>query len=311
MQPTLKFCRFEFKAMGSPCEIRLYAESPSVATHALDAAVAEIDRLEDKYSRYREGNLMHQVNQAARVGGSIAVDDEFVSLLEFADTCYQQSDGLFDITSGVLRRVWDFERAELPNPDELAHTLDSVGWRKLSWQGGKLRFGSADMELDFGGIVKEYAADCAAALCSDQGIRHGVIDLGGDIHVIGPQPDGKPWNISIRHPRKANSRMASFNLLQGGLASSGDYERCVEVQGQRYCHILSPKTGWPVKGMAAVSVVAPRCIIAGSVCTIAMLKEKAAAAWLQELALPHVWMDLEGRSNRALDQSSLGVRWFD
>jgi thiamine biosynthesis lipoprotein len=132
-------------------------------------------------------------------------------------------------------------------------------------------------------------------ICLEMGICHGLVNLGGDIRVIGPHPDGTPWRIGIRHPREADALLTSVMLAQGGLASSGDYERCIEIEGRRYSHILNPKTGWPVQGLAAASVIAPHCLVAGSASTIAMLKESAGARWLEELGLPHVWMDAQGR----------------
>jgi thiamine biosynthesis lipoprotein len=147
------------------------------------------------------------------------------------------------------------------------------------------------MEIDFGGVVKEYAADRAATLCADAGLRHGLVDLGGDIKVIGPHADGSPWVVGIQHPRIADAVMATLDLSHGAIATSGDYERFVEVEGRRYSHILSPRTGMPVQGLAGVSVVAPECVVAGSAATIAMLMEERGPAWLEEFGLPHVWME--------------------
>jgi thiamine biosynthesis lipoprotein len=150
------------------------------------------------------------------------------------------------------------------------------------------------MELDFGGLGKEYAADRAVEVCIDLGARHGFIDLGGDIRVIGPQPNGLPWRIGIRHPRDADQLVAEIELSNGALATSGDYERFMEVDGRRYCHILDPRTGWPAHGLSSVTVIADRCLVAGSLSTSAMLKGKAGAAWLQGLAVRHVVIDKQG-----------------
>ncbi len=147
------------------------------------------------------------------------------------------------------------------------------------------------MELDFGGVVKEYAADRAAVICAQAGFRHGLVDLGGDIKIVGPHPDASPWSVGIQHPRIADAVMATLELSHGAVATSGDYERFLEIDGTRYCHILSPRTGMPVRGLAGVSVAAEECVVAGSATTIAMLMEDRGAAWLEEVGLPHVWMD--------------------
>lgn len=280
--------------MGSPCEIRLYTENAAQAAAAVALATQEIDRLEQKYSRYIAGNFLDRLNQAAIGGQEMAIDEEFHSLLGFAETCYQQSDGLFDITSGVLRKAWSFKGDVLPTAAQVEALLPKVDWQQVKWNAKSIMFMQTGMELDFGGIVKEYAVDCAAAILEQQGIAHGIVDLGGDLKAIGPHPDGAPWSIAIRHPRKSGQTLTTLALAKGALASSGDYERFIEIDGLRYCHILSPKTGWPVRGLAAVTVIASQCIVAGSACTIAMLKEQRDGDWLKSLQLPCVWMDVEG-----------------
>jgi thiamine biosynthesis lipoprotein len=147
------------------------------------------------------------------------------------------------------------------------------------------------MALDFGGVVKEYAADRAAVICLEAGVKHGLVDLGGDIRIIGPHPDGSPWSVGIQHPRQADAVMATLQVSRGAVATSGDYERYLAIDGKRYCHILSPRTGMPVEGLAGVSVFADECIVAGSATTIAMLMEERGPSWLEEVGLPHVWMD--------------------
>lgn len=259
----------------------------------MHAAVADVARLEEKFSRFKPDNYFSRINAAGACGGSAAIDAETVALLNYARACFEQSDGLFDITSGALRKLWkfsssDIQQQQLPCAAQIEQALDGIGLQHVLWSDDTITFARAGMQIDFGGIVKEYAADCAAAICRNAGIAHGVIDMGGDMHVLGPHPDGTPWQIRIRHPRIAGAHIARFDIAQGAIASSGDYERFLMIDGERYCHILSPKTGYPTRGIAAVSVVAEQCIVAGSACTIAMLKESAATTWLAELGLPHV-----------------------
>jgi thiamine biosynthesis lipoprotein len=120
------------------------------------------------------------------------VDDETAKLLDYAFACYKRSGGLFDITSGLLRRIWDFKSGRLPDPSAINDLLPRIGLAKVSWERPRLAFSVAGIELDFGGIGKEYAADQATAVCVALGIRHGLVDLGGDIAVIGPHPDLGP-----------------------------------------------------------------------------------------------------------------------
>lgn len=286
--------------MGAPCEIQLFAETDTAAKRAFGAAMADIARLEARYSRYRNDSFLSEINRVAARGGSIAVDDETGSLLNYALTCYQQSGGLFDITSGLLRRAWRFDRRELPDQSLIDDLLEKVGWHKLRWNPPHLEFSVPGMEIDFGGVVKEYAADRAAALCAAAGIFHGMINLGGDIKVMGPRADGSPWRIGIRHPRQKNSLLQTINLASGAMASSGDYERCLTIDGVRYGHILNPRTGWPVRRLASVSVIADFCVVAGSASTISMLKEDQGPAWLETLGLPYLWVDVNGETGGSL-----------
>lgn len=287
----LNLFRYPFSAMGSRCEVRLYALAEERAALGAQAAIADVRRLETKYSRYRTDSVTAAINRVAALGGGLDVDDETATLLDYAETCYEQSEGLFDLTSGSLREAWGPQSRARPDAETLTRLLARVGWRKVQWQRPRIAFAVSGMEIDFGGVVKEYAADRAAVLCAEAGFRHGLVDLGGDIKIVGPHPDGAPWNVGIQHPRIADAVMATLDLAHGAVATSGDYERFLEVNGERYCHILSPRTGMPVRGLAGVSVVAEECVVAGSATTIAMLLEDRGPAWLKELGLPHVWMD--------------------
>ena len=310
---NLKYYRREFKAMGTTCDIQLFARNKAKAGKAADAAIEDVQRLEALYSRYKSDSFLSEINRVAAVGGSIRVDEETASLLDYAVACYEQSDGLFDITSGILRRAWKFDQGKLPEQSLIDELLDKVGWHKVTWKRPVLAFSVPGMEIDFGGVVKEYAVDRAAALCYAQGIKHGVVNLGGDIKVIGPRGDGSPWRVGIRHPRDKTAILDTLLLYEGALASSGDYERCITINGVRYGHVLNPKTGWPVRYLAAVSVVGDFCVVAGSASTIAMLKEEQGTAWLNDLGLPNLWVDVQGETGGSLKPKpkSQAIPWAD
>lgn len=292
-----------FSAMATACRLQLRAPA-GLAAGVGSRVMLEIARIEQKYSRYRPGSLLSQINRVAAAGGEILVDDETASLLDFAYTCHRRSDGLFDITSGLLRRAWDFSadsrQAAPPAPGVIGALLPRIGLDKVVWRRPLLRFSVAGMELDFGGIGKEYAVDRAADICRNAGITSGLIDLGGDIVALGPRPDGQPWSIGLRHPRQPDALLCESPLDAGALATSGDYERCMLIGGRRYAHILHPETGWPVRGLTSVTVLAPRCMVAGGVATIALLKERRGPDWLAGTDLPHLWVDEDGRLGGSL-----------
>lgn len=291
----LQLFNFPFRAMGSPCEIQLYTRNRADAEAVAKMAIADVERLEQRYSRYRENSLLSEINRVAAAGGNITVDEETTGLLNYAATCHEQSDGLFDITSGILRRAWNFKTGVLPEDEQIRTLLGKIGWQKVRWKPPHLEF-PAGMELDFGGIVKEYAVDRLVTLCWNKSIHHGLVNLGGDVRIIGPHPDGSPWHVGIQHPREKGTAIQTIALKRGGIATSGDYERCITIDGIRYGHILNPKTGWPVSQMASVTVVGDFCVVAGSASTIAMLKENNGPEWLRSMGLPHLWVDVKGSS---------------
>jgi thiamine biosynthesis lipoprotein len=258
-------------------------------------AVAEVERIEAKYSRYLASSFLSSLNQAAGQGGTVQVDAETAGLLDYAFACFRKSDGLFDITAGVLRRAWNFRSSQLPSDDDIQALLGLIGMDNLNWQNHRLTFSVKGMEIDFGGIGKEYAVDRVAALMVEAGIEHGLINLGGDLVALGPQLDGRPWTIGLPDPHRAGKLLAEVPFTQGALATSGDYERCIVIRGQRFCHILNPHTGWPVSGLSSVTAIAPQCMVAGSVATIAILKEFKGIEWLAERGLPHGWVDVNGK----------------
>lgn len=289
--------RFRFRAMGSPCELQLEGGTQSALEAVARKAMREIARLEVKFSRYREDSLASAINRSAGDARGVCVDEETAALLDFAQTAHRESGGRFDPTSGVLRRIWNFRSNTLPDRSAIEATRALVGWSKLRWERPRLVLPIAGMELDFGGFVKEYAADRVASLCREEGLESGLVDLGGDLAVVGPHADGSPWLVGIRNPRRPKEALARIALASGGIATSGDYERCMVVAGIRYPHLLDPRSGESFRaGPASVSVCAPLCLLAGAATTIAMLHAEAeAGAFLTNLGLPHLLIDQAGR----------------
>jgi thiamine biosynthesis lipoprotein len=290
---------FRFSAMASACELRLHAPDAGTAGQLARLAMAEVQRIEHAYSRYRDDSIVSRLNRAAGSGAWIALDGETAALLDYAHALHTGSEGLFDATSGVLRRAWDFRGTRLPEPGQLEALLPLVGWHQVERRPHAARLLRAGMELDFGGFGKEYAADRAAALLARHGVRHGYVNLGGDLHVIGPQPGGQPWNIGIQDPRHGDRTCAEIPVSSGGLATSGDYERFMVVDGQRYCHILNPRTGYPCRHWRSISVVGALAVAAGSLATIAMLKEDAALAYLDKAGVSYLAIDHQGGLHQA------------
>lgn len=299
--------RTRFKAMGCPCEIRVHPASGTDAGAALAAGRAEVERLERKYTRYRDDSVTAAINRSAGSDLGIDVDSETAALLDYADTAWRESGGRFDPTSGALRTVWDFRSGRVPSRAQVAAVLEQIGWQRVAWERPRLVLPRPEMQLDFGGFVKEYAADRVAGELRARGLHHGLVDLGGDLAVVGPHPDGSPWRVGIRDPHRPGRAVAAVALWSGGIATSGDYERGLHVAGRRYGHILDPTTGWPVDGLASVSVVASHCLVAGTAATVAMLHGRQGGAWLRDLSLPHLVVSPEGRCSGPLARRELSA----
>jgi thiamine biosynthesis lipoprotein len=300
----MRLFRFAFTAMASPNTVQLWAADEADARRAADAAIADVARIEAKYSRYRNDSLTAQINRSAGAA-AVPIDPETAALLRYADRCHALSGGRFDLTSGALRKAWNFGQIPPRLPDEatLAAARARVGWPDVEWNEGSIRLPRPGMEIDFGGIGKEYAADRAAALGLEHGIAHGLVNLGGDVRVIGPQPDGAPWRVGISHPRPAaggaTAAIAGIDLADGAVATSGDYQRFMEIDGRRYCHLLDARTGRPVECWQSISVVAPMCVVAGSCATIAMLLQDDALPFLDAQGLDYLAIAADGTTHRS------------
>ena len=293
--PHAEAYRYAFRAMAAEHELQLCSHDRAHADRAARVAIGDVLRIEAKFTRYRDDSVTAAINRAAG-GAPVPIDAETAALLRYADHCHALSEGRFDLTSGALRRAWDFGRRPplVPTDDEIAAALELVGWTRVEWTEHSVRLPTAGMQLDFGGIGKEYAADRAAAICIDHGIRHGFVNLAGDVRVIGAQPDGAPWRIGIRHPRRAEAVVGSVALCEGAVATSGDYERYFESGGRRYCHLLDARTGVPVAHWQSASVVAPLATLAGSYATIAMLAAADAERFLAQQRVDYLLVAADG-----------------
>ncbi len=270
-----------FEAMASPCEVLVDTPDKDLAQKILDLAVQETRRIEQKYSRYRDDNIVYQINNAN--GKVIEVDSETAGLLNYAKQCYELSEGMFDVTSGVLRKAWKFDGSDnIPSQQIVAKALSKVGWSKIKWKPPILQL-KPGMEIDFGGVCKEYAVDRTALIISTLNIHSVLVNYGGDLVALGPRSSGKPWEIGLQSPDRTSTEMiGKIELSRGGVATSGDLHRFLLKDGVRYSHILNPKTGWPVeKAIRQVTVLGNTCMEAGMLATFALLQGEDAEIFIK------------------------------
>jgi len=271
----------EFRAMASPCELHVELGSRKRATQLAQIAFTEAMRIEAAFSRYRDDNTVHRINTGA--GLPVRVGDEMARMLDFADMSYQLSNGLFDITSGVLRNAWQFDGSDrLPSAESVSSLLAHVGWGRVSWDNPLFTLPQG-MQIDFGGIAKEYAVDRVVSLLREQCSAPFMVNFGGDLHAAGAPAATGFWAVGIEAVDQQTNAVETIQLHRGALCTSGDARRYLIKDGVRYGHVLDPTTGWPVvDAPSSVTVAGNTCTEAGILSTLALLKGDQAEHFLDE-----------------------------
>jgi thiamine biosynthesis lipoprotein len=271
--------RGSFGAMASPCEVLIETDDAKLASEITKIAASEAWRIEQKFSRYRDDNILYQIHHAE--GKRVEVDEELSLLLDFAQQCYQLSNGLFDISSGVLRRIWTFDCSDnVPTHKQSKALLKSIGWQKITWQPPFITVPKG-MEIDLGGLGKEYAVDKAGKLAAEATDEPVLINFGGDLFATQPPHSRDAWHVGIETIGGSN-KTGLIKIKSGGVATSGDEKRYLERDGKRYSHVLNPKTGRSIANAPkSVTVASPTCIEAGFLSTLAMLHGKEARSFLK------------------------------
>ncbi len=279
---------FSWPVMGTVAELNIRGAGEKAAEEARALAGDAFRLVETNLSVFVADSLVARLNRGENV--RVAADGPFATVARFALETAEASGGAFDPTVNPLMRVWGFRGGipAVPSPAALSNALATVGWRRLilsPTSNGDLLTSSGGAEVDFGAIAKGYAVDCAYDALVANGFTDFLINLGGNIRVCGsPAPDRADWNIAVRDPsgRKPPSPLPRPLRSGEAVATSGSYERFVEIDGRRYSHIIDPRTGLPVdNGLGSVSVIAPTAMEADACSTaLFVLGLKAGAAFL-------------------------------
>lgn len=280
----------DFFAMASPCELHLQMSSKEGARKIAEKVCDEVWRIEDKYSRYNSDSVCSKVNASA--GSAVSIDNETFLLLTFASQCFHLSDGLFDISSGVLRQAWNFDGgSHIPTQAQIDILLPMIGWDKIEFDQHQVTL-LKNMELDFGGIGKEYAVDKAMNIVTQYTDCAALVNLGGDLACSGTRTDNLPWQVGVECPGGNDDALMVVSLNRGALATSGDAKRFLERGSIRYSHILDATTGWPVANPPrSMTVAADTCMEAGVLATLSMLQGCDAEIFLENQQVQHwaIW----------------------
>ena len=240
----------------------------------LDEALALCNHYEHLFSRVNPKSQLYHVNRAE--GHPCTVDAELASLIRAALTYCQESEGRYDITMGSVTQLWDFKGGIVPNADEVSCTLEHVDYRSVDIQDNKISLKDPLACIDLGGIAKGYIADAILELFRKRGVARALVNLGGNVAVMGGKPDGNPWRIGIRKPLPSSAMpaiqpFATVALHDGSVVTSGVYERAFTHEGTLYHHILDPKTGFPAKTDLLSATVISHASIDGDGFTTALI----------------------------------------
>lgn len=257
--------------MGVSFNFAVVHDQQSLATEVLDLAVAEVIRIEKLISSWNPNSQTSAINAAAGVE-PVVVDRELLMLIDRSRKISQLSNGYFDISFASIHKIWDFEKFDqrsLPSPEVIANSVRLINYEKihLDYEHSTVLLEDEGMRIGFGAIGKGYAADRVKALLFELGIEHGVINAGGDLISWGQRPDGNPWRVGVSDPQDKDKIIAWLDSKDMAIVTSGNYRKYLEIDGKRYCHIIDPKTGWPVEDLASVTIVCKDAEVADALST--------------------------------------------
>lgn len=262
--------------MGTLVTIKIFDRDEEKASRAAEEALERIREIEALLSVSKKESEINRINQRAGVQ-PVSVSDDTINVVDRGIYYGGLSDGLFDVTVGPLVSLWGIgtERQEVPGDEELNKALALIDYRdvEINREAGEVYLKRPGMGLDLGGIAKGYAADEVKELLEAAGIKHAVINLGGNILTVGAKYDGGPWNIGIKDPEEpAGSLLGMARIIGKTVVTSGDYERYFEEDGRRYHHILNPFTGYPGKSeIRGVTIITSSSIDADALSTTVFL----------------------------------------
>ncbi len=250
--------RFEWPIMGTYLRVTIAGEPSARAKEAAQEAFAVVARVDSLLSIYKPESEFSRLNRAAGVE-TLTVSLQTMEVLEASRRFYEMTEGAFDPSVGPLMRLWKLQgEGRVPSPAEIDSVRALVGFSKVFLEPRRRRvFLPEGMRLDSGGIGKGYAADLAREALRRRGIRQGMVDLGGNLALLGGGPGRRGWSIGIRNPLERDRIIGVLEITDGAVATSGQYEQYVVKDGKRLGHILDPREGKPAEGMLSATIIAP------------------------------------------------------
>ncbi|MEJ2903365.1 FAD:protein FMN transferase [Pedobacter panaciterrae] len=264
-------CQRILKLMGNRFEFTVIAEDEAAGRKAIDAAIAEVSRIEALFSTFRDSSQTSLINQHAGIK-PVKVDKEVVSLIQRAIKISDITQGAFDITYGSIdKSLWNFDinMTSLPEVETALQSVSLINYQNviIDTENSTIMLKNKGMRIGFGGIGKGYAADRAKLVLQNIGIKAGIVNAAGDLVTWGMQLNDRPWTIGIADPNQSNLPFSSLNISNMAIATSGNYEKYATINGKKYSHTIDPKTGLPVSGIKSVSILCPSAELADALAT--------------------------------------------
>lgn len=261
--------------MGNRFEICVCGDDASWAEQCIDKAIIEIQRIEKLLTTFDEGSETNLINRNAGIM-PVKVSAETFYLVRRSIKLSDLTQGAFDITYGsVDKRLWNFDTTmtSLPDPAIARRSVRLINYRNIILDNLNLTvfLKEKGMRIGFGGIGKGYAADRARTLLQNEGVKDGFVNAAGDLTAWGNQPDGKPWTIGIANPDAKQYPFSTLQISDSAVATSGNYEKFVVIDGNKYSHTIDPKTGLPVTGIKSVTIISPHAEVSDALATPVMI----------------------------------------
>ena len=259
------------KLMGNRFEISILANDENFANANIDLAVAEISRIEKLLTTFSNDSVTFQINENAGIQ-PVKVPQEVFDLIFRCQMISKMTQGAFDISYGSIdKKFWNFDlnMTSLPDKDVAKKAVELINYENiiLNEKDKTIFLKNKGMRIGFGGIGKGYAAECAKKILQQNGIESGIVNAAGDLTAWGFQENGEAWTIGIADPNKKESVFSTFNITNTSVATSGNYEKFVIIDGKKYSHTIDPKTGYPISGIKSVTIIAENAEIADALAT--------------------------------------------
>lgn len=259
------------KLMGNRFSITVLSENQKEGEEKIQLAIDEISRIERLLTTFSEDSQTNRINQNAGIG-PVKVDREVLELILRAQKISDLTEGLFDLSYGSIdKSFWNFDKkmTTLPDLDLAKEKVRLINYRNIlvNENDSTVFLKEKGMRIGFGGIGKGYAADRAAKILKEAGVKSGIVNASGDLITWGNQPNGQPWNIQLAHPDAPNTAFSKMNISNLAVATSGNYEKYVMIGGKRFSHTIHPKTGMPIEGLKSVTVICPMAELADALAT--------------------------------------------